>query len=191
MQNLIEKIKSEASHIGNGIIKVDSFINHQILPELTLEMGAAFAKGFDSKGVMDATKILTAEVSGIASAFAAATQLKVPLVFARKGKPITMSDDCFEAHSISPTKGHGVTLRVSREYLKPEDRVIIIDDFLASAKTVLALAEIVKNSGAWLLGIGCVIEKVYASGREKLAGLQVPIVTLARIDLQDGKIRAF
>lgn len=191
MQSLIDKIRSEASHIGGGILKVDSFINHQILPGLTMEMGAAFAGKFRARGIGNASRVLTAEVSGIASALATAQVLGVPLVFARKRKPVTMSANCYKAETISPTKNELVTLCVSSEFLSGRDRVIIIDDFLASAKTVLALAEIVRLSGASLLGVGCVIEKVFAGGREKLAALQVPVVTLAKIDLVDGNIRAF
>ncbi|NOZ09219.1 MAG: xanthine phosphoribosyltransferase [FCB group bacterium] len=191
MQKLIKIIQAEASHIGGGILKVDSFINHQILPELTYEMGTAFVEKFRARGIVNITRVLTAEVSGIASALATAQVLKVPLVFARKRKPVTMSEACYKAETFSPTKNEKVELRVSSEFLSGSDRVIIIDDFLASAKTVLALAEIVRLSGAGLLGVGCVIEKVFAEGREKLAALQVPVVTLAKIDLVDGKIRAF
>ncbi len=191
MQSLIDKIRSEASHIGDGILKVDGFINHQILPELTTEMGAVFAGKFRARGIGNASLVLTAEVSGIASALATAQVLGIPLVFARKRKPVTMSENCYQAETFSPTKNELVTLRVSSEFLSGRDRVIIIDDFLASAKTVLALAEIVRLSGACLLGVGCVIEKVFAGGREKLSALQVPVVTLAKIDLVDGNIRAF
>lgn len=188
MHELNQKILKEASHIGDGIIKVDSFINHQVYPGLALAIGKEFTRQFLDVGITRINKVLTAEVSGIAPAIAVAQVLDVPLVFARKHQPITMSEDHYRCETVSPTKRNTVELLVSSEFLGPEDRVLIIDDFLASARTVTALANIVKESGAHLLGIGCVIEKLYSKGREKLDFLSVPIVTLAKIDLKEGYI---
>ena len=186
MQRLVERIQDEAVYLGRGIIKVDGFVNHQIDPMLSAEMGASFAVQFEKAGVTGITKILTAEVSGIAPAVMAGLALGVPVVYARKKKPITMSDDHFSAEAPSRTKGNMVKLMVSPEYLLADDQVLIIDDFLATGQTLVALADIVKQSGATLHGIGCVIEKSFETGRELLAPLGVPVITLAQIGL-DGE----
>ena len=191
MQALIERIKAEAVHIGHGIIKVDGFVNHQIDPALTMAMGAEFARRFALQGIVGLTKVITAEVSGIAPALATAQALGVPLVYARKHRPITMPDGFYLGEAPSHTKGGMVQLMVSPQYLAAQDRVLLIDDFLATGETIRALAELVQQSGAALLGIGCLIEKVFEGGREYLAGLNVPIVTLARIDLQGDEIIVF
>lgn len=121
------------------------------------------------------------EVSGIAPAIATAMVLGVPMVYARKKKPVTMKEPAFTAQSVSRTKGGVVDLYVSSEFLGADDRVVVIDDFLASGGTLRALAGMIDVSGAQLLGIGCVVEKQFESGREKLADLNVPIHTLANI----------
>ncbi|EYB68754.1 xanthine phosphoribosyltransferase [Deinococcus phoenicis] len=164
--------------LPGGILKVDGLVNHQLLPHLTREMGERFAAGF---GPLKPNKIVTIEVSGIAPALATALVLNVPLVYARKKKPITMQEPTFTAQSLSRTKGGVVDLFVSSEYLGPEDRVVVIDDFLASGGTLRSLAGIIALSGAELLGLGCVIEKGFEEGRAKLADLGVPILTLANI----------
>ena len=164
MQTLVERIRSEGRDLGGGILKVDGFINHRLEPTLTLEMGRAFAERFEGAGV---DKVVTAEVSGIAPALATGVALDVPVVYARKKRPLTMPD-AFEAHTPSRTKGGITPLYLSPEYVGAGDRVLLIDDFLASGKTILALAELVKRCGAELLGVGCVIEKTFQSGREAL-----------------------
>ncbi|ETW96438.1 MAG: hypothetical protein ETSY2_46380, partial [Candidatus Entotheonella gemina] len=133
----------------------------------------------------DITRIVTAEVSGIAIAFATAQAMGIPMVFARKHRPKTMRDNHFAAHTRSYTHGKTVTLRIAAPYLQAHDRVLIIDDFLATGDTITALAELVQLSGATLCGIGCAIEKPFEKGRERLSGLRVPIVTLARVELID------
>jgi xanthine phosphoribosyltransferase len=185
---LVERIRAEGTYMGNGIIKVDSFVNHQIDPGLTTEMGRAFAAHFCDAGV---SKVITAEVSGIAPALATAQALDVPLVYARKHRPITMPEGYYLAKAPSHTKGGIVQLMVSPQYLSDADRVLLIDDFLATGHTIHALVELVQQSGATLTGIGCLIEKVFEGGREQLAGLGVPIVTLAKIDLDGDEIVVF
>lgn len=192
MDNLIRRLKNESEYLGGGIIKADSIINHQLDPELTLEMGNEFARLFRDSGVTGITRILTAEVSGIAPALAAAGSFGVPMVFARKKKPKTMKEELFTASAPSRTKDENVTLHVSSKYLKPEDKVIIIDDFLATGHTIEALATIVSNSGAMLCGVGCVIEKVFEKGRSRLDSLGIPVITLARIDISiEDQIRIY
>jgi xanthine phosphoribosyltransferase len=189
MQPLVERIRAEGRSLGNGILKVDGFINHQLDPQLTVEMGKSFARRFAQANVTQITKVITAEVSGIAPALTTAIELQVPLVYARKKRPITMPEGCYVAQAPSHTKGGIVELIVSPEYLKPQDRVLLIDDFLASGRTIEALATLVAECGATLCGIGCVIEKRFEGGRTLLNHLQVPIVTLAVIDsMQEDRI---
>lgn len=192
MEALVERIRAEGVHLGNGIIKVDSFLNHQIDPELTMAMGRAFARGFRDAGVADVTRIITAEVSGIGPALATGLALRRPVVYARKHRPLTMPDGFYLSQAPSATKGGHVQLMVSPQYLCAEDRVLLIDDFLASGKTINALAELVAQSGAELVGIGCVIEKVYAGGRQQLEKWEVPVISLARVDLlEDERIEIY
>jgi xanthine phosphoribosyltransferase len=185
MKALVERIQAEAIYLGKGIIKVDSFINHQIDPSLTAAMGVDFARHFRECRI---TKVVTAEVSGIAPALATAQAMGVPLVYARKHRPITMAQGFYLTQAPSHTKGGMVELMVSPEYLGPSDRVLLIDDFLATGVTIQALVQIVVQSGAQLCGIGCVIEKVFENGRETLSHLKVPIVTLAKIDLVQNRL---
>ena len=188
MKALIERIQAEAVHIGNGIIKVDGFVNHQIDPALTSAIGRRFAQRFAEEGVIAVNKVVTAEVSGIAPALATAQALIVPLVYARKHRPITMPDGFYLAEAPSHTKGGTVRLMISPEYLGEGDRVLLIDDFLAQGYTIAALVELIQQSGATLCGIGCVIEKVFERGRRRLADLGVPILSLAKIDLVHDSI---
>jgi xanthine phosphoribosyltransferase len=185
MQALRQRILQEGKYLGNGILKVDGFLNHQLHPELTMAMGQAFYAQLRSSGVDGVTKIVTAETSGIAPAFATAVAFNVPLVFARKSRPITMPDGYFQAAAPSHTKGGITTLMISPEYLHRHDTVVIIDDFLASGLTTLALIEAIQQSGARIAGIGAVIEKAFEGGREQLAAYRIPIVSLAIIDKLD------
>lgn len=184
MQILKERIEQDAKHLGNGVIKVDSFMNHQIDSVLMQGIGEELAHRFSHT---NPTKILTAETSGIAPALAVGIFLKIPIIFARKHQPITMAAKPFHETSPSATHGQSVDLLVSAEYLTPTDRVLIIDDFLSSAKTIQALIHLIDQSGATLVGVGTVIEKAYAGGRAKLANLTVPLETLASISGFNGQ----
>ena len=185
MKALIERIQDEGKYLGNGILKVDGFLNHQLHPDLTMAMGQEFCKRLSQAGVAGTTKIITAETSGIAPALAAAVAFDAPLVFARKKRPITMPDGYFEAEAPSHTKGGITTLMISPEYLDSQDRVVIIDDFLASGKTTDALIRAIQQSGAEVLGIGAVIEKAFEEGRKRLETYGIPIVSLAVIEKMD------
>lgn len=185
MDLLRQRILQDGKHLGKGILKVDSFMNHQIDPLLMQAVGEEFAARFRQ---FNPTRILTAETSGIAPALAAAMSLKVPLVFARKHKPVTMAAEPYVESAPSHTKGGVVDLIVSSEYLEATDRVLIIDDFLASAKTLVALVNLVKSSGATLVGIGAVIEKEFQGGRALLTDVTVPIESLAIIESMDETI---
>ncbi|QFP76032.1 xanthine phosphoribosyltransferase [Deinococcus sp. AJ005] len=186
MQSLVDAIREQGVILPGGFLKVDGLVNHQLLPGLTREMGVRFAELF---APLKPNKVLTIEVSGIAPAISAAMELNVPMVYARKKKPLTMKEPAFTASSVSRTKGGNVDLFISSEFLGPQDRVVIIDDFLASGGTLRALTGMIELSGATLLGLGCVVEKQFESGREFLADLGVPIHTLAnivRMSEQDG-----
>jgi len=186
MNALKDRIRTEGRNLGNGILKVDGFINHQVDPSLMYDCGRELATRFSSLG---ATKILTAEISGIAPALMTAHHLKVPVVYARKTKPITMPDQIFLTLAPSHTKGRNVELMVSPEYLAKGERVLIIDDFLASGQTILGLVRLAQAAGSAVIGIGAVIEKTFEGGRTALSTLNVPIESLAIItDMSDGKI---
>ena len=186
MQELAERIKTDGVYLGQGIIKVDGFLNHQIDSGLVMRMGHAFiaelkAAGLDVDGV---TKILTAESSGISPALATGIVLGVPVIYARKKPPLTMSQKIFTAEAPSRTKGDMVKLMVSPLYLLPEDRVLIIDDFLATGQTLVGLVDIVGQAEATLLGVGCVIEKVFEPGRARITAVfDGPVISLAKVDL--------
>jgi xanthine phosphoribosyltransferase len=188
VKTLIERIKSEADYLGNGIIKVDSFLNHRIDTVLMTEIGEALAKRLVAAGANGVNKVLTAETSGIAPALTTAQALGVPMVFARKKPPVTLSAECYESSATSHTKGETVTLHVSSEYLSSLDRVVLIDDFLGTGETMEAMLDLVEQSGATLCGIGYVIEKVYEHGREHLREFDAPLVSLAHIDIEHNKI---
>jgi xanthine phosphoribosyltransferase len=186
MQALIERIKSDGQNLGGGILKVDGFINHQVDPTLMDACGRELARRFQS---VQATKILTAEISGIAPAVTTGMQLGLPVVYARKHKPITMPDQIFLTLAPSHTKGRTVELIVSPEYLGAKERVLIIDDFLASGQTILGLVRLTRAAGATIVGIGALVEKRFEGGRDLLQQVGVPIEALAVIrDMSDGQI---
>ena len=182
VKELEERILRDGKVLGGGILKVDSFVNHQVDPILMDVCGREFARLFASLG---ATKVLTAEISGIAPAVTTAIHLGLPVVYARKTKPITMPDQVYLTLAPSHTKGRMVELIVSPEYLANGEKVLIIDDFLASGQTILGLARLAEASGSRIVGIGALIEKVFEGGREALKSLGVPIHSLACITAMD------
>jgi xanthine phosphoribosyltransferase len=187
MRELRERITREGQNLGRGILKVDGFINHQVDAALMMDAGSELARRFAHA---EATKVLTAEISGIAPALTTALTLHIPVIYARKSKPITMPEQVYRETAPSHTKGKVVELLVSPEVLHAGDRVLIVDDFLATGQTIAALARIVQNSGAILIGIGTVIEKTFDGGRELLmTQFRVPIESLVIItDMSDGRI---
>ena len=186
MQLLQDRITKDGRNLGNGILKVDGFINHQVDPQLMDACGRELARRM---GGLGATKVLTAEISGIAPALTTALHLGLPVVYARKQKPITMPNEIFLTLAPSHTKGRTVELIVSPEYLRSQERVLIIDDFLASGQTILGLARLAQAAGASVVGIGAVIEKSFEGGRAALGALGVPIEALAVITgMDDGRI---
>ena len=183
MKLLQERILSEGKNLGNGILKVDGFVNHQVDPALMDLCGKEFAKLFSSVG---ATKVLTAEISGIAPAVSTALHLGLPVVYARKHKPITMPDQVLLTLAPSHTKGRTVELIVSPEFLAGGEKVLIIDDFLASGNTIMGLIRLAETAGAQVVGVGALIEKTFEGGRDALKPFGFPVEALARISSMDN-----
>ncbi|WP_210364051.1 xanthine phosphoribosyltransferase [Bacillus sp. REN3] len=186
MDLLIEKIKNEGSVLSSSVLKVDSFLNHQIDPQLMHEIGKEFAERFAGCGI---TKILTIESSGIAPAVMAGLQLKVPVVFARKRKSLTLVDDLITAPVYSFTKKETNEISVSNKYLSEDDTVLIIDDFLANGQAALGLAKIAEKAQAAIAGVGIVIEKGFQDGGSLLRDQGYRVESLAIINsLEKGKV---
>ena len=187
MQILKDRILKDGKCIGRDILKVDSFLNHQIDVALVAEIGREFARLFSGLGV---NKILTIEASGIPIAYATAHAMgDIPLVFAKKTTPNTMIDGVYSAEVRSFTKGTVSHVIVNKKYLGSEDVVLLIDDFLAHGEAASGLAEICRKAGAECVGLGAVIEKKYQGGAEKIRKLGLKVESLAVIaSLEDGKI---
>ncbi|MFK7803041.1 MAG: xanthine phosphoribosyltransferase [Anaerolineae bacterium] len=186
MKSLIEKIETAGTYVGGGIIKVDSFLNHQIDSLLMAGIGREFATFFEKS---DATLILTAESSGIPPALMTGAALGIPVVYARKKEPLTMSQNVYSAQAPSRTKGNMTRLIVSPDYLPADGRVLLIDDFLATGLTAVAMLDIIKQSGAELVGVGCVVEKTFEDGRKLISKhFSGPVHSLAKISLKGDDI---
>jgi xanthine phosphoribosyltransferase len=188
MDMLIEKIKSEGIVLSPSVLKVNSFLNHQIDPQLMHEVGREFADRFSSSGI---TKILTIESSGIAPAVMAGLHLNVPVVFARKRKSLTLVNDLITASVYSFTKEETSEISVSKKYLSEKDNLLIIDDFLANGQAALGLAEIAQKAGAAIAGIGIVIEKGFQKGGQQLRDKGFRVESLAIIDSLENGIISF
>jgi xanthine phosphoribosyltransferase len=186
VEALQQRILAEGRNLGRGILKVDSFVNHQVDPMLMRDCARELAQRFLPDRP---TKVLTAEISGIAPALLTALELNVAVVYARKHKPITMPDTVFLTTAPSHTKGNSVDLMVSPEYLGAAERVVIIDDFLASGQTILGLMRLAQAAGAHVIGVGALIEKTFEGGRELLQAAGLKVEALARItSMTDDRI---
>lgn len=187
MDLLKDRIKKDGVAVGTEILKVDSFLNHQIDVVLLSQIAEEFRRIFSD---CDVTKILTIEASGIPIAcFTAVCFGNVPVVFAKKAAPNTMTEEFYGAEVKSFTKGTVSVARISKKYLRSEDRVLIIDDFLAHGEAAFGLASLVKQAGAELLGVGAVIEKQFQGGGKKLAEAGIRTESLAVIkSIKDGNI---
>ncbi|WP_127507495.1 xanthine phosphoribosyltransferase [Paenibacillus humicus] len=178
MKQLEERIRREGQILSDKVLKVDSFLNHQVDTELALEIGREFARMFADRGI---TKVLTIEASGIQFAMAAGIALGVPFVYAKKKKAVTLTENLYTAQVHSFTRQETYQVSISQNYLGPEERVLIVDDFLATGAALVGLVDIVKQSGARLCGVGCVIEKSFQEGRGLLEERGVEVHSLARI----------
>ena len=186
MKSLEQRILKDGVIINNDILKVDSFLNHQIDPMLMKEIGAEFANRFSDEVI---TKVLTIESSGIAPAMMTGLVLGVPAVFARKRKSLTLVDHMYTASVHSFTKNETNDISVSKDFLKKEDVVLVMDDFLANGQAALGLLDIVEQAGAKLAGIGIVIEKGFQPGGKLLRERGIRIETLANISsLENGSV---
>lgn len=187
MELLEEKIMVEGTVLSEHVLKVDSFLNHQVDPDLMYEIGKEFAKRFADEEI---TKIVTIESSGIAPAVMAGLHLNVPVVFARKRKSLTLFEDLLTATVYSFTKNETNEVSISKKYINENDRVLIIDDFLANGQAALALVEVVEKAKATVSGIGIVIEKSFQDGGQKLRNLGLRVESLAKIAaLSNGKVQ--
>lgn len=179
MKELEARIQADGRVLGEDILKVDSFLNHQIDPQLMQAMGNEFARLFAGQGI---TKVITVEASGIAPAVMAGLALNVPVVFARKSKSRILSDDAYTADVYSYTKQTSNQVRIDKRFLSATDHVLLIDDFLANGQALLGLKALADAAGATIVGAGIVIEKSFQPGRQAAteAGLS-NIQSLARI----------
>lgn len=178
MKLLEDRILKNGTVLPGNVLKVDSFLNHQIDYSLIKELGREFYNTFKNAGV---TKILTVEASGIAIACAAAEHFEVPVVFAKKGHNKNVGSDVFTAQVHSFTKGITTTVGVSRKYLSAGDKVLVIDDFLADGQASLGLKSICDQAGAEVVGFGIAIEKGFQNGGKLLRETGIPVQSLAII----------
>ena len=179
MKALEEKILREGIVLPGNILKVASFLNHQLDVDFLMEMGKEIANLFKGEKI---TKILTVETSGIEIAMGAAAAMHLPVVFAKKHKSGNLSGDMYKTVVHSYTHGVDFNIVVSCDFLKSEDRVLIIDDFLANGKALNGLIDIVNQSGAKLAGCGIAIEKGFQGGGDKLRAQGVRVESMAIID---------
>lgn len=186
MKALKEKIKKDGRCLPGGILKVDNFINHQMDPILMKSAAVEFVRRFASEKI---NKILTVEASGIAPAIMVGYLLELPVVFAKKSKPVTM-EDMLTTEVFSFTKNKSYTICVSKNYLQPGDQVLFIDDFLANGNAGKGIIDLVQQAGAELVGMGFLIEKAFQKGGNFLRNTGIHIESLAIIEsLDDCQIK--
>ena len=186
MKALKERILKDGRCFPGGVLKVDSFINHQMDPVLMKSMAVEFVRRFADTEI---NKILTVEASGIAPAIMVGYMLELPVVFAKKKKPSTM-ENMLVAEVYSFTKGTTYTVCVSRDYLQPGDKVLFIDDFLANGNAGKGMIDLVQQAGAELVGMGFLIEKAFQKGGDMLRQAGIRVESLAIIEsLEDSQIK--
>lgn len=178
MQLLKDKILSQAEIVNAHVLKVDSFLNHQVDPKLMQAIGKELADHFRDKGI---TKVVTIETSGIAPAVFTALELGVDLVFARKGKSIVLNSNLYQIPVFSYTKEQEYSLVINRSFLNSDDTILFVDDFLANGQSLLAVNELIDYAGARMVGAGIVIEKSFEAGRARAEEIGIEVYSLARI----------
>lgn len=189
MKLLKEMVLKHGKVFPNNVLKVDSFVNHQIDAPLMKAAGDQFYEYFKNMGV---TKVLTIEASGIAPAIMTALSFGVPMVFAKKTQPSTLKKDTlYETQVYSYTKNVVSRVILSKEYLNADDKVLIIDDFLANGGAVLGLDDLVKQAGAKTVGVGILIEKSFQDGRQKLEEHGFDVYSLCRISSLNNEAIVF
>lgn len=182
MEALEQRIRLEGRSLPGHIIKVDGFLNHQVDTQFLGELADEFARLFDLTGV---TKILTAEASGIPIATVCSYKWGIPMIFAKKAKSDNIEGGLYKSEIFSYTYKKTVTLICSKDWLTKDDKVLIIDDFMANGQAMYGLLDIVGQSGAELVGIGCAIEKGFQDGGKKLREEGYDLKSLAIIDDAD------
>ena len=182
MEYLKQRILKDGVIKEGGILKVDSFLNHQIDVEVLNEIGKEFKKRFSDRKV---TKILTVESSGIAIAVIAAQYFNVPVLFAKKTESSNIDKNTYESEVYSYTKAKKYKIRISRNYINKEDKILVIDDFLANGSAALGLINLVEAAGAELSGIGIVIEKSFQDGGKKLRKKGINLHSLAEVEFDN------
>ncbi|WP_025729404.1 xanthine phosphoribosyltransferase [Atopobacter phocae] len=187
MNYLKKRILKDGEVYPNNVLKVDSFLNHQIDPNVMNEIERDLFDYFKRQPI---TKILTIEASGIAPAIMVANRFNVPMLFAKKQQPSTMArDDRYQTLVHSYTKDVTSEVMVSKKYLNAEDHVLIIDDFLANGEAARGLVELVRQAGATVAGVGIIIEKSFQPGRQQLEDAGVDVYSICRIkSLENGRV---
>lgn len=186
MHALEQKILAEGIVLSEEVLKVDSFLNHQIDPVMMQQIGQEFARLFKDAGI---TKIITIEASGIAPAVMAGLELGVPVIFARKYQSLTLKDDLYRSKVFSFTKQTESTIAISKKHINATDKVLVIDDFLANGQAALGLADLIHQADASVVGIGIVIEKSFQPGRDLLLEKGYRVESLARVkSLANGTV---
>ena len=187
MKLLEERILKDGVVLGDNVLKVDNFLNHQIDPVLMQAIGNEFAELFKGRGI---NKIITIESSGIAPAVFAGLAMGVPVVFARKHKSLTLVDNMYSASVYSFTKNVTNEIAVSKSFLDSSDNVLLLDEFLANGQAAIGLLEICEKAGAKVSGMGIVIEKSFQKGRQIVEESGIEIASLARIAaFEDGIVK--
>ncbi len=186
MKILKERIIKDGKVFPGNVLKVDSFINHQIDTGLLAEIGEEFNRRYDNCGI---TKVLTIEASGIAIASFVAYKMGVPLVFAKKTQTKNIASDVYTAKVTSYTHGRVYDIIVSKEFINAQDTVLIVDDFLANGQALLGLIEIVRSAGAEVAGAGIVIEKCFQDGGKLIRNSGIRVESLAMVSsLENGTV---
>ena len=186
VKELQERILADGQVIGNNILKVDAFLNHQIDPKFILRLGTELANRFQGQGI---TKVLTVESSGIAVAMAVALALGVSVVFAKKKQALTQEGDVYAAPVFSYTRKEHLEISVARCFLSSDDVVLIIDDFLAHGEALTGLIALVEQAGGKLAGAGIVIEKKFQKGGDAIRATGVRVESLAAIErMKPGEV---
>ncbi|WP_323703481.1 xanthine phosphoribosyltransferase [Mammaliicoccus sp. Dog046] len=187
MRTLQDRVKEDGKVIDEQILKVDSFLNHQIDAKLMHEVGQVITEHFKEKAI---TKVLTIEASGIAPAIMAALQLDVPCLFAKKAKPSTMTSEFYQTDIHSFTKNTTSTVVISKQFLDEDDHVLIIDDFLANGEASLGLHRLVQAAQATTSGVAIVVEKSFQPGRDKLEAEGLEVLSLCQVaSLAGNKVK--
>lgn len=182
MRKLQERILSDGTVVGNTILKVDQFINHQVDPELMEEIGVEFASHFNGKGI---TKIVTIESSGIAPALMTARKMNVPLVILKKHQSKVLNNNLHQTEVTSFTTQNTYELTMSADVISSDDHVLIIDDFLADGEAATGAIRLIRMAHATVAGIGILIEKSFQPGHQKLTDQGFDVYSLARIKEMD------